>query len=86
MASYRVDFSRSAAKELRKIDKQWIPRIVEAAEALGADPRPNGCRKLVGADHTYRIRVGDYRIIYDIQDNVLVVLVVRVRHRGDAYR
>jgi len=86
MASYRVDFSRSAAKELRKIDKQWIPKIVDAAEALGADPRPNGCKKLVGSDHTYRVRVGDYRIVYDIQDAALVVLVVRVRSRGDAYR
>jgi len=86
MASYRVDFSRSASKELRKIDKKWIPKIVEAAEALGADPRPNGCKKLVGSDHTYRIRVGDYRIVYDIQDTALVVLVVRVRSRGDACR
>lgn len=86
MASYRVDFSRSAAKELRKIDKKWIPKLVEAAEALGTDPRPNGCKKLVGSDHTYRIRVGDFRIVYDIQDTALVVLVVRVRSRGGAYR
>jgi mRNA interferase RelE/StbE len=86
MASYRVELSRSATKDLRAIDRKWIPKIVEAIEALESDPRPQGCKKLVGSDHTYRLRVGDYRVVYDIQDDMLIILVVRVRHRRDVYR
>lgn len=86
MAFYRVEVTKSASKELRAIDKQWIPKIVAAIESLEAEPRPVGYKKLVGTQHTYRIRVGDYRIIYDIQDDVLVVLVIRIRHRKDVYR
>ncbi|MES2705479.1 MAG: type II toxin-antitoxin system RelE/ParE family toxin [Verrucomicrobiota bacterium] len=86
MASYQVELSRSASRDLRAIDRKWIPRILLAVEALARDPRPDGCRKLVGSAHTYRIRIGDYRVIYDIQDNVLAVLVVKIRPRGDAYR
>ena len=52
MASYRVEFARSAAKDLRGIDRKWIPRIVAAIETLESDPRPVGCKKLVGSDHT----------------------------------
>jgi mRNA interferase RelE/StbE len=55
-------------------------------EGLADDPRPHGAKKLVGADRTYRIRVGDYRIVYEIGDEVLVVLVIRVAHRREAYR
>jgi mRNA interferase RelE/StbE len=86
MASYRVEIARSASKDLRGIDRKWIPRIVDVIEALESDPRPPGCKKLVGSDHTYRLRVGDYRVVYDIQDDTLVILVVRVRHRRDVYR
>ncbi|TLD71067.1 type II toxin-antitoxin system RelE/ParE family toxin [Phragmitibacter flavus] len=86
MASYRVEVTRSASKDIRGIDKQWIPKIVAAIESLGSNPRPSGCKNLVGSEHTYRVRVGDYRIIYDIQDDVLVVLVVKIRHRKDVYR
>lgn len=86
MDYYQVEFTRSAVKELRKIDRQFIPRITEAVDALCSNSRPDSCKKLAGADHSYRIRVGDYRIIYDIQDSTLVILVIRVRHRRDAYR
>lgn len=86
MASYHVEIARSAAKELRGIDRNWIPRIVAAIEALGSDPRPPGCKKLVGSDHTFRLRIGDYRVVYDIQDDKLIILVVRIRHRRDVYR
>lgn len=86
MASYRVEVTKSANKDLRGIDRQWIPKIFAAIESLQTDPRPTGCKKLVGSQHTYRIRVGDYRVIYDIQDDVLVVLVVKIRHRKDVYR
>lgn len=86
MASFRVEFARSATKDLRGIDRQSIPRILAAIEELTDNPLPIGCKKLVGSEHTYRIRVGDYRIVYDFQDTTLVVFVVRVRHRRDVYR
>lgn len=61
MDSFRIEFARSAKKDVRAIDRQWIPRIVSAIDALADDPMPSGCKKLVGSDHTYRIRVGDYQ-------------------------
>jgi mRNA interferase RelE/StbE len=86
MGSFRIEVVRSATKDLRAIDRQWVPRIMVAIESLADDPIPVGCKKLVGSDHTYRIRVGDYRIVYDIQNSNLVVFVIRVRHRRDVYR
>ena len=86
MDSYRIEFARSATKDLRTIDRQWLPRIASAIDALADDPRPSGCKKLVGSEHTYRIRIGDYRIVYDIHGAKLVVSVIRVRHRRDVYR
>ncbi len=86
MASLRIEFAKSATKDLRGIDRQWIPRILTAIEGLGEEPRPVGCKKLAGAEHSYRIRVGDYRVVYEIQDDALLVFVIRVRHRRDVYR
>ena len=86
MDSYRIEFARSATKDLRDIDRQWIPRIFAAIEQLAENPLPIGCKKLVGSEHTYRIRVGDYRIVYDMKNNDLVVYVIRVRHRRDVYK
>lgn len=86
MASFRIEFARSVEKELRSIDRKWIPKILTAIEALADTPQPHGCKKLVGSEHTYRIRVGDYRIIYDLQGDKLVILIVRIRHRRDVYR
>ncbi len=86
MASYRVELTRSAEKDLRRIDRSQTVVIYSALERLENEPRPHGVKKLVGADRTYRIRIGDYRIVYEIEDNVLVVLVVRIAHRKDVYR
>ena len=86
MASFQVDVAKSAERDLRKIDRKWIARIYEAIEALEEDPRPSGCKKLVGSEQTYRIRISDYRVIYEIHDENVSVLVVRIRHRRDAYR
>ena len=86
MASYHVEIAKSAAKDLRGIDRKWIPRIVATIETLELDPRPPGCKKLVGSDHTYRLRIGDFRVAYDIQDDMLIILVVRIRHRRNVYR
>jgi mRNA interferase RelE/StbE len=86
MDSFRIEFVRSASKDLRAIDRQMVPRIITAIEELANDPTPIGCKTLVGSDHTYRIRVGDYRVIYDIHGDKLLVSVIRVRHRRDVYR
>ena len=86
MACYRIEFARSARKDFCLIDRQSIPKLLAAIEALADDPRPSGCRKLAGSERTWRIRVGDYRVVYEIEDELLVVLVMRVRHRRDVYR
>ena len=87
MASYRVLIKASAAKELEAVDqKKDRQRIVAGIRSLADDPRPSGCEKLAGQDDRYRIRVGRYRIIYEIGDTQLVVFVVKVGHRKDVYR
>jgi mRNA interferase RelE/StbE len=86
MGSYRVRLKRSAEKDLRRIDKSRIPSIIAAIEDLENNPMPVGCRKLVGSDSSYRIRIGDYRVVYLVEDIVCIVEVERVRHRKDVYR
>ncbi|HWQ93242.1 MAG TPA: type II toxin-antitoxin system RelE/ParE family toxin [Clostridia bacterium] len=86
MATYRVELRGSADRELSRLDRQVVERMVQAIDALGEQPRPVGVRKLTGAEHTYRIRVGDYRVVYTIDDARKLVIVERVRHRSDAYR
>jgi mRNA interferase RelE/StbE len=83
---YRVQLERAAEKDLRRLTDEDHRRIVAAIVALGANPRPSGSRKLHGGDGEWRIRVGDYRIIYTIADKVRVVGVRRVRHRREVYR
>jgi mRNA interferase RelE/StbE len=86
MDSYKVELTRSAEKDLRRIDKRYISRIFAVVESLEEEPRPVGCTKLSGSDHTYRIRVGSYRVIYEIEDDRLVVLVIKIGHRKDVYQ
>ncbi|WP_068400769.1 type II toxin-antitoxin system RelE family toxin [Kribbia dieselivorans] len=83
---YAISYVPSAAKVIRKLDKQMARRLLDAIESLARDPRPSGCIQLKGGDGEFRIRVGDYRIVYDIQDDELVVLVLRVGHRREVYR
>ena len=82
---YRLQLKRSAGKELRALHPVDRDRVVVAIRSLAEDPRPPGCKKLkrVGA---WSIRVGDYRVIYDVDDSDLLVTVLRVRHRRDVYR
>lgn len=86
MASYKLVWKRSAEKELRGLPGEAIPRLVGLAEGLRENPFPSGARKLAGAERTYRIRSGDYRLVYTVSAAMLVVEVVRVRHRRDVYR
>lgn len=85
MASYRVLIRRSAEKEIAKLPGAVRRRIVEKVLALAADPRPHGAQKLAGRDE-YRLREGDYRIVYTVADEIVTVTVVRVAHRSDVYR
>ena len=83
--TYRVEILRSAQKQLAKIDRQDQSRIISAIRALANDPRPPGCKKLSGRP-AWRIRIGTYRVIYEIHDDRLLVLVVTIGHRKDVYR
>jgi len=86
MPHYDVSFRRSAEKDLRKLDTSVQRRVMHAVEGLENEPRPEGCRKLSGSDDVYRIRVGDYRVVYTVDDVVHIVAIERVGHRRDVYR
>jgi len=86
MDSYRIEWRSSTRKDFRKIAPQIVSRIVRAVTALASNPRPDGCKKLSGSECAYRIRIGDYRVIYEVYDDVLIVEVVRIGHRKDIYR
>lgn len=84
-ASYSLVVKKSAERELRAIPKTDLRRITERLRGLRSKPRPPGCEKLSGQDH-YRIRQGDYRTVYAIDDDARVVTLVKVGHRRDVYR
>lgn len=83
---YQIQIKPQAEKALARIPNPHRRRIATAIDGLARVPRPAGCVKLTGADDAYRIRVGDYRIVYQIVDRVLTVYVIRVAHRKDVYR
>ena len=83
-ASYSILIKRSAEKELRTVPKPDIQRIAEKIQALGADPRPKGCVKLAGLEG-YRIRQGDWRVLYEIEDKKHEVSVYKIGHRREIY-
>jgi mRNA interferase RelE/StbE len=85
MAKYRIAFKKSVAKDLRGIPKNDIKKILSRIDTLAENPRGEGCIKLSGKEN-YRIRQGLYRIVYEIKDDVLVVSVVKVAHRSQAYK
>jgi len=85
MADYSITFARSARKELESLNAPLVQRIFPKIEELAKEPRPKGCRKLRGEKNLWRIRVGDYRVIYTINDDKKVVDIIAVRHRRAAY-
>jgi mRNA interferase RelE/StbE len=85
-AVYRILLERAVERDLRRLSAEIHDRIIRAIQGLGRNPRPPGCRKLTGTENDWRIGVGDYRVVYDIDDAVRVVRVMRVRHRRDVYR
>jgi mRNA interferase RelE/StbE len=83
--SYKVIIKKSAKKEIATLPKNVIKRVLMKIKQLADEPRPSGCRKIVGTENTWRIRVGNYRIIYNVFDDVLIIEVIAVKHRKDAY-
>ena len=86
MASYEIRWKGSAKRDLRNIDPQQIPRVIQAVESLVENLFPPQCRKLRGSERDYRIRVGDYRVIYQVDVKTKGVTIYHVRHRGEACR
>ncbi len=84
--AFRVRLTPAAVRDLRALDRPVLRRIDAKLLALADDPRPGGVEKLTGDVDILRVRVGDYRILYTIEDAVLLILVVRVRHRREVYR
>lgn len=82
---YRVGILRSAQKQLARIAHQDQPRIIQAIRELASDPRPASCKKLAGRP-AWRLRIGPYRVLYEIHDDQLLILVVRIGHRREVYR
>ncbi len=83
--TYAIEMKPAARRELASLPVDVRQRVDARILALATDPRPPGVKKLVGEENRWRIRVGDYRVIYEIHDKILLVLVVRVRHRSGAY-
>jgi len=83
---YEVTIETGAAKGLRKLPKETLQRIAQELRSLSQDARPPGCRKIVGSENAYRIRVGDYRIVYRVDERLNRVAVQAIGHRKDVYR
>ena len=86
MTKYEVEVSATAEKQIRKLEKVDQVRVLKAVAALASEPHPAGCRKLRGFDDVYRIRVEVLRVIYNVADRRLIVIVLKIGHRRDVYR
>jgi mRNA interferase RelE/StbE len=86
MASFRVSFRPSVAKDLRRLPRNVAARIVAAIGALESSPFPRGAAKLSGAEELYRLRVGDYRVVYGVDASAHTIMIHRVRHRREVYQ
>ena len=84
--AYAIEFVPSAKRELHKLPRDLQLKLNQRIDSLSIEPRPRGSKKLKGATELWRIRVGDYRVVYEVRDKILVVLVVRVAHRREVYR
>ena len=85
MVNYKILIKTSAAKELKRLPRKDVQRITSKIQSLSNDPRPYGCEKL-SAQERYRIRQGNYRIVYSIEDDKLIVYVIKITHRSEAYK
>ena len=83
---WQVDFTRSAEQQLRALPRRDQRRLAARIDALADNPRPPGVKKLAGEESLYRLRSGDYRILYTVKDALLIVLIIKIGHRRDVYR
>lgn len=83
---FRIEWKKSTRKDLRKLPASTEERIIEAVENLAENPFPHGVEKLSGSQHAYRIRLGDYRIVYEVVNELKLIEIQRVRHRKDVYK
>ncbi|MBY0275467.1 type II toxin-antitoxin system RelE/ParE family toxin [Candidatus Binatia bacterium] len=86
MASYRVEVSATAERQIRKLPHADQVRVVSVIQTLATEPRPSGCRKLSGYDDVFRVRVGRYRVLYSVEGRRLIIIVLKVGDRKDVYR
>jgi mRNA interferase RelE/StbE len=84
--TYSIDFEPAALRQFKRLNRDVQARLTPKIRTLAENPRPRDAKKLQGYENTYRIRVGDYRVIYEVHDNILLVLVVKVGPRRDIYR
>ncbi len=82
---YSVEFSQRAVRQIDALEAKLRIRIIKKIEALSDNPRPPGVQKLAGSENDYRIRIGDYRVVYEVRDALLIVLVIKVAHRRQVY-
>lgn len=85
MEKYKIEVKKSAVKEIKNLPSSYLNKIVDRISKLAFNPRPEGCVKL-SSEEKYRIRVGTYRVLYEVNDNLLIVVVVKVAHRKSVYR
>ncbi len=83
---YKIVFKKTAGKDLERLPNSISERITLKIYALQKEPRPQGVKKLAGSENLYRIRIGDYRVIYSIFENVLIIEIIRIGHRKDVYK
>lgn len=86
MASYKLSFKSSVEKDLRKVDKAQIEKVLAIIAELTLNPFPANSRKLVGAEKTYRVRIGDYRAVYIVNPELSLIEIQKIAHRKDVYR
>jgi len=83
---YEVLLERRAERDLKRLPKEVFDRLIPHLETLSENPKPSGCRKISGAKSDWRIRIGDYRVVYEVSEEENAVKVMRIRHRKDVYR
>ncbi len=86
MTRYSIEFKQSAKKELAQLPRPIAEKVAERIKALADNPRPDGCKNLSGSTYSYRIRINDYRVVYSIIDQCLIIQVIKIGHRKDVYQ